>query len=26
VQARTARELGITARQLGYKVRKYGLE
>ncbi|MRR13005.1 hypothetical protein EG835_11205 [bacterium] len=26
VQARAARELGITARQLGYKLKKYGLE
>lgn len=26
VQAQAARELGITARQLGYKIRKYGLE
>ncbi|HEY5506423.1 MAG TPA: sigma 54-interacting transcriptional regulator [Coriobacteriia bacterium] len=26
VHARAARELGITARQFGYKVRKYGLE
>ncbi len=26
VQARAARELGLTARQVGYKIRKYGLE
>jgi Nif-specific regulatory protein len=26
VQAKAARELGITARQLGYKMRKYDLE
>ncbi len=26
VQAKAARELGVTARQLGYKVRKYDLE
>lgn len=26
VQARAARELGVTARQLGYKMRKYDLE
>jgi Nif-specific regulatory protein len=26
VHARAARELGITPRQFGYKVRKYGLE
>jgi Nif-specific regulatory protein len=26
VQARAARELGVTARQLAYKVRKYDLE
>ena len=26
VQARAARALGITARQLGYKMRKYDLE
>ena len=25
VQARAARELGLTARQMGYKIRKYGL-
>jgi len=26
VQAKAARELGITPRQLGYKMRKYDLE
>ncbi|MBE9520341.1 MAG: AAA family ATPase, partial [Proteobacteria bacterium] len=25
VQARAARELGLTQRQIGYKIKKYGL-
>lgn len=26
VQARAARELGITERMIGYKIKKYGIE
>ncbi len=26
IQSRTARELGLTLRQMGYRVKKFGLE